>query len=210
MTQSHIKRGSKKSQSGFSLVEALIVVAIIFILSAVALISTQQLLTNYKADAAASVVTTQLRAARQLAISRRHNVQITFTTTVAAPDFAPSISYQQITSGLAGETVPAAVTVPLPPYSTFTLQTGQGDTPMGFGNVSPVYIGGVSNGPPNMYFSTNGSFVAANAPINGTFFVGTVNKPSSARAVTILGSTGRIRTYYWTGVSTTSPSGWRE
>jgi hypothetical protein len=179
------------------------------ILAATSVIGIQRLLVNNRADAAASVVTTQLRAARQLAVSRRHNVQVTFNTAVAAPDFAPHITYVEMPVAGVTEALPPAVTMPLPPRTNFILQ-GQPDTPMAFGNGSAVYIGGVSNGPPTMYFTTTGAFSAGGAPINGTIFVGIANNPFSERAVTILGSTGRVRTYYWAGVSTQNPTGWRE
>ncbi|HWZ98448.1 MAG TPA: prepilin-type N-terminal cleavage/methylation domain-containing protein [Candidatus Dormibacteraeota bacterium] len=203
-------RKTKARQRGFSLLEALVVIAIISILVATSVISIQQLLSTSRADAAANVVNSQLRGARQLAISRRHNVQVTFSTSVAAPDFAPHISYVEMANGAITESLPAAVTVPLPPNTNFIVQPGQGDTPMGFGNGSPVYIGGVSNGPSTMFFSTTGAFMSGNAPINGTVFVGMSGNPNSSRAVTILGSTGRVRTYYWAGVSTQNPTGWRE
>ncbi len=210
MTESCMKVQKQARQKGFTLLEAVISLAIIAILVGTAVINIRQLLNNSRADAAANVVVSQLRAARQLAISRRHNVQVTISTAVAAPNFAPSISYFEMPTGTITETLPATVTVPLPPNTNFVLQAGQGDTPMGFGNGAPVYIGGVSGGPTTMFFSTTGAFMSGNAPINGTFFVGIAGNPSSARAVTLLGSTGRVRTYYWAGVSTQNPTGWRE
>ncbi|MBS1842176.1 MAG: prepilin-type N-terminal cleavage/methylation domain-containing protein [Acidobacteria bacterium] len=205
-----MKPEKKAHKNGFSLLEAVVVVAIISILVATSVIGIQQLLSSSRSDAAANTVVSQLRAARQLAISRRHNVQVTVNTSVAAPNFAPSISYVEMATGALTEALPAVVTVPLPPNTNFLLQPGQGDTPMGFGNTSAVYIGGVSGGPATMFFSTTGAFMSGNAPINGTFFVGIDGNPGSARAVTLLGSTGRVRTYYWAGVSTQNPTGWRE
>ena len=210
MTESRMKVRKQARQSGFSLLEALVVVAIMGILIVTSVIGIRQLLSTSRADAAANTVVSQLRAARELALSRRHNVQVTVIPGTTAPNFAPSISYVEMATGVLTETLPAAVTVPLPPNTDFILQTGQGDTPMGFGNGSAVYIGGVTNGPSTMYFSTSGAFMSGNAPINGTLFVGISGNPNSERAVTLLGSTGRVRTYYWAGVTTQNPTGWRE
>src|SRR5208283_5381019 len=72
-------------------------------------------------------------------------------------------------------------TVPLPPRTSIMLETGIPDTPMAFGNTAPVYIGGVSGGPPSgMFFTPTGSFSDGTFynPINGTIFVGMPNQPN--------------------------------
>jgi len=51
-----------------------------------------------------------------------------------------------------------------------------------------------------MQFTTNGSFVdSGNTLVNGTVFLGIPGNQSTARAVTILGGTGRVREYHWDG-----------
>jgi len=42
--------------------------------------------------------------------------------------------------------------------------------------------------------------------LNGTIFLGMNGQVSTARAVTIMGGTGRVRQYTWNGASI----GWRE
>ena len=79
-----------------------------------------------------------------------------------------------------------------------------GDTPMGFGSctngtcfTNPANPGG---GIPATTFLADGSFGAGiGVPVNGTIFLGIPGKVNTARAVTILGATGRVRTYYWDG-----------
>lgn len=196
------------AQRGFSLLEALIVVAIAFIVFAAAIIGTKSMLTGYKADAAANVVTAQLRTARQLAISQRRWVQVWFDSAIAPPDNAPHVRYQITNVGALGTSQPQ-VSLPLPTSTQFMLFPALPDTPMGFGNGSPVYIGGISDGPPNMYFGPTGTFTSSpstSSLINGTIFIGIPGQTISARAVTILGATGRVRTYTWNGGSI----GWRE
>jgi prepilin-type N-terminal cleavage/methylation domain-containing protein len=196
------------SQRGFSLIEVLIVVAIASILMAAAILGTKNTLAAYKADAAANVVTSQLRTARQLAISQRRWVQVWFDSAIAAPDYAPHVRYWVDNTGTGGPAQPI-VSLPLTSRTQFTLFAGLPDTPMGFGNASAVYIGGVGGGPPTMYFGPTGTFTSAkstSALINGTIFVGIPGQTLTARAVTILGGTGRVRTYTWNGTSI----GWRE
>ena len=66
-------------------------------------------------------------------------------------------------------------------------------------------------------FNSSGTFVGSialpsyatvgnNDPVNGTVFIGVPGDMKTARAITILGSTGRVRTYSWTGVA----YGWQE
>jgi len=51
-----------------------------------------------------------------------------------------------------------------------------------------------------MKFTTTGAFVdAGNTFVNGTVFVGITGQPRTARAITILGATGRVRQYHWDG-----------
>jgi hypothetical protein len=51
-----------------------------------------------------------------------------------------------------------------------------------------------------MKFSTTGSFIdGGNTLVNGTVFMGIPGKPSTARAISILGATGRVREYHWDG-----------
>jgi hypothetical protein len=95
-----------------------------------------------------------------------------------------------------------------PPPTTYTFEGGAiyvvlpglPDTPMAFGNSSPVYFENLSGGPPIMKFTTNGSFIdGGNTLVNGTVFLGIPGKNQSARAVTILGATGRVREYHYDG-----------
>jgi hypothetical protein len=54
-----------------------------------------------------------------------------------------------------------------------------------------------------MKFTTNGSFIdGGNTLVNGTVFLGILGgRPSTARAITILGATGRVRPYHYDGTA---------
>jgi hypothetical protein len=154
---------------------------------------------NYKADAAQDVVVSALRQARQLAITERRDVQVWIDQGFSGPDSVQHINYQVVT--IAGDTPQAVVSVGLPKQTQFVLE-GVADTPMGFGNSNAVYIGNVSGGPAIMKFRSTGAFTdSLYNPQNGTVFVGIPNQPFTARAVTIMGGTGRVRPYSWTGTA---------
>jgi len=87
----------------------------------------------------------------------------------------------------------------------FTTFSGEPDSPDGFGNSGPIYFGGIAGGPPaGMIYQSDGTFAinGAGTPINGTVFLGVPNQPTTARAITILGATGRVRSYHISGTTT--------
>jgi hypothetical protein len=83
---------------------------------------------------------------------------------------------------------------------------GEPDTPDGFIGASPaapngLYSGSNASAPTTgMAFQSDGTFTDGNGnPINVSIFLGEAGIPSSARAVTILGNTGRVFAYHGTG-----------
>jgi len=197
-----------KSQRGFSLIELMIVVAIIVIIAGWTVMGGTAFAKNMKANAAMGTVVTQLRQARQLAISARRNVLVTFT--------APN-QIQLTLQTLPGEAPAAAI----PPV--FLNDNAKGglqfaafpalpDTPMNFGNTNALNFTPANGGAAglNLLFTVQGSFVgttgAANFSavgnsnlVNGSIFVGDPTDSTTARAITILGATGRVRSFYWDG-----------
>jgi Tfp pilus assembly protein FimT len=182
-----------KPQHGFTLLEGLIAVAIIMVVMGMAMLNYSAILPNYKANTAMDAVLSQMRTARERAISHRIEVQVQFVGT-------NQITLTEIWNvGVA----PPPTTVTFEggaKYMVFTGATPVPDTPMGFGNGSAIWFGGQNGGPPIMKFTTNGSFIdGGNTLVNGTVFLGMTGKPSTARAVTILGATGRVREYHYDG-----------
>jgi prepilin-type N-terminal cleavage/methylation domain-containing protein len=209
-----------RAQRGYSLVELVIVVSVIMILSAFAIIATSVSTSNSKANAAADAVISQFRSARELAISKRRNVQIQFT--------APN-QIQTTVLTLNGEAPAPAIT---PVYlndnaagaASFYVFPGLPDTPMAFGNSTAINFAPSSGGTAGLtvMFSSSGtlvgttattgySAVGSNNPVNASIFVGIPGQPSTARAITVLGTTGRVRSYYWAGPSSGGYSAnWQE
>jgi len=207
-----MEQSARRSQRGFSLVELLIVVGIIMVIAAIAIPVTQSSVQNYRANAAMGAVTSQLRLARELAISRRRNVEI---------DFNPPNGMQIHTWTVLNEPL-----IPDPPAvylndniangMQFYLTPGVPDTPMLFGNSSAINLSRPSTaGGWAVMFTSSGNMVGADPTttanmnsvgnsntIDATIFIGlpgNTNNTNTARAVTILGSTGRVRAYTWSG-----------
>lgn len=197
-------RKTSGREKGFSLVETVIVAAIMMIMMSLAIIQSFGSMESYRANAAMDIVLSQLRVARQLAISQRRNVAITFNSATTPQ----SITYTLVPNP--GDAyIPAPVTAKIAPQISFTGVAGLPDTPMLFGTCGGAYgvcIAGVSGGPPVMQFTSVGQFTDSTGvnTLNGTVFIAIANQISTARAVTIMGSTGRVRSYSYQGGSGTS------
>ncbi len=179
-------------QPGFSLMEILVAVAIISIILGMALLNYGNILPNFKANSAMDQLLYQLRSARERAIAHRREVQVQFVGT----------NQLTITEIWLLGTAPPASTVSFEGGAQYIILPGVPDlpAPFNFGNTVPVYFGGLSGGPPIMKFSTTGAFIdGGNTIVNGTVFMGIPGKPSTARAISVLGATGRVREYHWDG-----------
>jgi len=187
-----MKQHVKKQQGGFSLLELLTAIAILMIVSGMAIINFSSVIPNHKANSAMNQVLSQLRSARAKAIAHRCEVQVQFVGT-------NQLTISEI--WLKG-VPPPPTTVSFEGGGTFMVFNGLPDipAPYNFGNSSAIIFGGVAGGPPVMKFTTNGSFIdGGNTLVNGTVFLGIPGNSQTARAVSILGATGRVRQYHWDG-----------
>ena len=129
-----------------------------------------------------------LRTAREVAISQRRNVQIRFLghdTIQTAREEIPAAN---------GTTVLRTVT--LENRVQFALVTGVPDTPDAFGKASATAFGASLT----RSFTSEGTLIDANGdPLNGTVFMSTPSVANSARAITIFGTTGLMRSWRWNG-----------
>jgi len=189
---------SRREDAGFSLIEMMLVVAIMMVLGGMGTFQILAERSTLRGDAAMRVVLAQLNQARQMAIAQRRYIRVVF-----------DLAGNQVV--IVREDTTAATTtlstVPFEGGATFTLVSGVPDTPDAFG------MSGATS-----FTSTNGTFassststsVAKFAPdgtlvdwngftTNGTVFTSVAAKATSARAVTVLGSTGRVRGYRWDG-----------
>jgi prepilin-type N-terminal cleavage/methylation domain-containing protein len=210
-----MKLSSRKLQKGFSLIELVIVLAVMIIVSGMAMMSTMRPGTAARANNAADAVVNTLRQARLQAITRRRNVVVSLTGTnqmqltvqtlpgEAAPTPIPAVLLNDgIRNGLQFFLFPTLPNTPM--------------GPLGFGNTTAIDFEAVNGGTVGsaVMFSSSGSLVGAggasvanyytlgnNNPINATIFIGTPGDAATARAITVTGSTGRVRSFAWNGTA---------
>ena len=183
-------RQTKSCERGFSMIELMVVIMIILIVSAIAIISVTPGMQEAQVDAEMRSVIATVRQAREFAIANRRYVQISFP----ANNQIAVTEMNTLTPG-AGVVNPVLTTLTLTPQFVFNLD-GMPDTPDGFGNAGPIVFEGIVNGPVGgMVFQSDGELLDGGTflPINGSIFMGYPALPSTARAVTVLGTTGRVR-----------------
>ena len=178
---------------GFSLVELIVVVGIMFIVVAMAIINIRSALPSIRANAGLNQVVAQFRFGREAALAQRRNIQLTFPAGAIQNQIALT-RLDVVGTTTVGTT--QISTIVLENQLQFTTFAGVPDTPDGFGNNGAIDFGGTVT----LLFMSDGTFVdAAGNPLNGTVRFGVPGNANTARAVTILGATGRIRGYRWNG-----------
>ncbi len=173
-------------EAGYNLVEMMLVMGLMAILSGMAVLQINASRPGLKADGGMRVVLGRLNQARELAITQRRFMRVTFTN----PNQVAIVREDTTT------TTTTISTVLLEGGVTYSFGTGVPDTPEHFGMNSATYFGSVTN----VKFTPDGQLVNQDGvSANGTVFLSISGIPRSARAITIFGSTGRVRGYKWDG-----------
>ncbi|HEY7292387.1 MAG TPA: type II secretion system protein [Vicinamibacterales bacterium] len=195
-----------RRQGGFSLIEVMFVLAILAVLTSISMLQIQTARSALKGDAAMRVVLSQMNQAREMAIAQRRYMRVTFT---ASPPTVYVVREDTTT------TTTTLAAIPFEGGAKFAVPTvlaaPSKDTPDNFGNTTPTTF---TSGNGTFQSTTGSSSVIKFAPdgtlvdwngqtTNGSVFTSIANDPLSARAITVLGSTGRVRGYRWDG------SGWK-
>jgi prepilin-type N-terminal cleavage/methylation domain-containing protein len=179
-----------RSQRGVTLVEMLLVLAVMGIVGAMGAAQLVDVTRSMKGDGAMRLVMSQLVQAREMAITQRRTMEIKFvggaggnwiqvvrhevpgtgTTTLSSVAFEGNVGYRL----------------------TSTVTT---DTPDGFGiSGAPLAFGTATT----YTFSSDGTLIDQSGnPLNGTVFLAN-DSVKSQRAVTVMGGTGRVRGFRWT------------
>jgi prepilin-type N-terminal cleavage/methylation domain-containing protein len=184
---------------GFSLLEMIIVVCISLIAAAIASMMMRPVMRGARADSAYQITLSQLRNARNLAITNRKTYMVVF----AAPR---TITTTRLDAGVP-TTLITSVTLPLD--ITFNNLVGipntNATTPDNMGTGAKaidfdINVGGGGSG--TIYFWPDGTTKDINGNLNsGIVYTARNGDLLSSRAVTLFGATGRSRG--WRLVSTT-------
>lgn len=174
------------NERGFSFVEILVVLAIMSAMFGLASGITMDSVHQAKAASATSALMNIIELGRNQATSQRRDFQLVFT----APDQIQLFRLE----------LPSGSTLVAKRYleeeQTFTRFGTLPDTPDAFGHTGAIAFGST----PTIRFTSDGSLIDSSGDIlNGTLFLATKDKIETARAVTIFGATGLIRSWKWSG-----------
>ncbi len=199
------------------MVEMLLVIAIIGIVTAMALVAWFNEMPMIRADSAMELMESQVRQARETAVDLRRTIQVTFSSTGTMTTVEQTVNVTTTPPTVTGTTTLNTFVLD-PNTMTYTVLTGVPDTPDKFN--SPTNYCVTSSGicfnnsacgspavlPCTINFQGDGTVVnSSGAYINGTIFMAAIGNssnpanPQTARAITITGSTGRIKGYRYTG-----------
>ena len=175
---------------GFSLMETMVVLAILVLCAGVAILSVNNAVRTTHLQTAYQNTIMQLRAARQLAIDQRVVAVVTFST-------PGTIRTDMIKGGVTSN----VVTLSFPSDIAFDAEPGLPNTPgttpdgFGLGKNAIDFDQGFSATPGTViYFYPDGSAQDASGNFNnGVAYIGVPGSLGTSRAVTLFGATGRVR-----------------
>jgi hypothetical protein len=160
---------------------------LIGIVSAISVVQIGAVRQSLNGDSGMRVVLGQLNLAREMSIADRRTVQLRFVGTNALQIIRNDVPAG--TTMLSSAVFEGGV--------EYTLTPSVPDSPDAFGNANAVDFGAALT----VLFNSDGTLVDERGrTINGTIFLAVRGGGArSIRAITVLGATGRIRAYRWTG-----------
>ena len=186
----------RRNEAGFTLLEVLVVVALLGTLAAMAIMVSPAFLKSARADAGIEQAMDTLRLARETAISQRRNVRVVFVGLDAIQTTREDIGANGVVTGTT-----VLRTVQFENRMQFRVVSGVPNTPDGFSLANAASGGALAFGTATTrMFTSEGTFVnQAGDVLNGTIFLSIQGDSLSARAITIFGPTALIRAWRWNG-----------
>src|SRR5207247_5716177 len=175
-----------RSERGVSLIDTMVELSVLGIVASMATMQVTTVRRGLAGDGAMRLVMAQLTTAREMAITQRRNMEIQFVGN----------NWVQIVRNEVPTGTTVVGNVAMEGNMRYSLVTGVPDTPDGFGNSTAIAF----NGATKIMFGPNGALIDNNgAPVNGTVFLSLAGLAESGRAVTVMGSIGRVRGWRWRG-----------
>jgi len=187
----------RKSEAGFSVTEMVIVAGITAVLSGMAVLQISVSQKGLKGDAGMRQLMAQIIQGRENAITQRRNMRMIF-------DLGNHVEIKR--ENTTGAIPLTSISSTLFEGNVQYMKLITTDTPDQFGNADssginlPTAVSPGPGQPPEVKFTPDGRLVnQAGATLNITILVAMTKEPLSQRAVTVMGSTGRVRGYRWNG-----------
>jgi len=153
------------------------------------------ILPGIRADSAMQVLQIQLRQAREASVDQRRNLTVTFQGT--AELVTVRVNLDGSTTQLSDYFLPYGM--------VYGVLAGVPDVPAPDNNGNTQALDfhgapGCTTLPCTLTFQSDGSVVDTSGnPANGTIFIGKTGQSQTARAVAILGATGKMKNYRYNG-----------
>lgn len=178
-------------QAGFTLMEMIIVSALVMVAAAMAIPVTMQMVSSARGDTALVMTATFLESARSRAVAERRNVELVFIE----PNQMEIVRIE-VPSG--DRTVIGALL--LEGDEEFVKLSSLPDTPDDFNveNEEAIFFTGAE---PWMFTSDGSLIDSAGDVANGTVHIARPGSLDTARAISIAGVTGMVRSWKWRGSS---------
>jgi Tfp pilus assembly protein FimT len=182
---------SQHRESGFSIVEILMVMAVGITLVGIAMMSTGGALTAFKARGVIAKVQAAFVQARELSISQQRDMQVIFTGTNEIDIVRVNLPTGSGTTTLSRTFFEGGL--------TFLKVSGLPETPDAWGGNNAIAFDPVTT---TIQFRAGTGVLMDSAtllPVSGRVHVGIAGKPETAGVVSVFGPTGRVRAYHWEG-----------
>jgi type II secretory pathway pseudopilin PulG len=196
---------SRKSETGFSMIEAIVVCAIIAIVSAIAVIQIGPTIRNARVDAAASYALNLVRHTRERAIDERRKYQITFVGSTTKPYATMNVfqgnevaTVSGITLQFTADSLTPTLSLPSdmrflapnpkPPAAPDGQVCGQSLA------IDFTVTGGACGTSTTLTFNPDGSITSGlGGYADGVIYLGRTGDSQATRAISFFGATGRVR-----------------
>jgi Tfp pilus assembly protein FimT len=175
--------------AGFTVIELLIVMSLGIALAAFAVFQSRAGMSTFRANSAMNSLKAKLNSTREMAMSRQRDIKITFNGTNGVDFFMvnPDASLTKV-DNVALEGGSTFV-------STFDQLTGKTNLDSWCTDSKNLFAN--LDGQTTLRFNSDGALIDGTTRqlVSGCMYIGVSGTNSTARAISLFGSTGRMRTY---------------